>query len=83
MAWFFASGHAIDVVLAVLGFELIYLIGARRTDMSSALLALLPGAMMVLAARAALTGADWPWVAAALAASLPVHLADLRRRRWL
>ncbi len=83
MAWFFTSGHAIDLVLAVLVVEFAWLVSARRTDSWSALLALLPGALMVLAARAALTGAPWPWVAAALAASLPVHLADLRRRRWL
>jgi len=36
---------------------------------------------MLLAVRAALTGAPWYHVSFWLAASLPVHLADLRRRR--
>ena len=45
-----------------------------------AALRLLPGALMLLALRAALTGAGWPWIALALAASFPVHLADLARR---
>ena len=51
----------------------------RGWPASAAGLRLLPGALMVLALRAALTGADWPWVALALAASLPAHLADLAR----
>jgi hypothetical protein len=37
--------------------------------------------MMLLALRAALTGLAWPWIALALAASFPAHLADLARRR--
>ena len=51
--------------------------GWRATD---AALRLLPGALMVLALRFALTGAGWPLIALALAASFPVHLADLSRR---
>ena len=43
-------------------------------------LRLLPGALMLLALRAALTGAGWPWIALALAASFPAHLADIARR---
>jgi len=46
-----------------------------------AALRLLPGALMLLAVRAALTGMAWPWVAFALAASFPVHLADLTQKR--
>ena len=44
-------------------------------------LAFAPGACLLLALRAALTGAGWPWIAAALAASFPFHIADLIRRR--
>ena len=47
---------------------------------ATVVLAFLPGALILLAVRAALTGAGWPWVAAALAASFPAHLLDLRRR---
>jgi hypothetical protein len=46
----------------------------------AAALRLLPGALMLLALRAALLGLCWPWIALALAASFPAHLADLRRR---
>lgn len=51
--------------------------GWRARD---AALRLLPGALMMLALRAALTGATWPWIALPLAASFPLHLADLARR---
>ncbi|NCP13393.1 MAG: hypothetical protein GW858_04415 [Sphingomonadales bacterium] len=45
-----------------------------------------PAALIVLGLRAALVGAQWWWVALPLAASLPLHLMDLRTRfaqdRW-
>ncbi|WP_010162327.1 hypothetical protein [Sphingomonas sp. PAMC 26617] len=54
----------------------------RRSGWSTrdAALRLLPGALMMLALRAALTGAVWWWIALALAASFPAHLADLMRK---
>lgn len=76
---FFASGHAADLVLAVLAVEAALLLRAGRPALDVALL-LLPGACMMLGLRAALVGASWPWVALPLAASFPVHLADLVRR---
>ncbi|WP_151954081.1 hypothetical protein [Sphingomonas sp. EC-HK361] len=51
--------------------------GWRTRD---AALRLLPGALMMVALRGALTGAAWPWIAAPLMMAFPVHLADLRRR---
>jgi hypothetical protein len=39
-----------------------------------------PAALIVLGLRAALTGAAWWWIALPLAASLPLHLIDLRAR---
>ncbi len=78
MSALFASGHAVDLVLAVLLLEAIVLIVRGRATM---LIALLPGVFILLGLRAALTQAGWPWVAAALAASFPAHLADLYRRR--
>jgi hypothetical protein len=42
---------------------------------------LAPGACLLLALRAALTGSGWVWVAAFLTLSLPIHIADLARRR--
>ena len=77
---FFASGHAADLVLVVLAVEALILLRASRPAIDVALL-LLPGACMMLGLRAALVGASWPWIALPLAASFPVHLADLMRRR--
>lgn len=75
---FFTSGTAIDLVLAVVAIEAIVLaIWFRRIDL---LVALLPGALLMLALRAALTGAGWEWVAILVTASLPAHLWDMRRR---
>jgi len=51
--------------------------GRRLEDV---VLLLLPAALMMLGLRAALVGASWPWIALPLAASFPVHLADLLRR---
>jgi hypothetical protein len=45
-----------------------------------AVIAVLPGAFLVLALRAALTGAAWPWIALPLALAFPAHLADLAGR---
>ena len=77
MSWFFASGHAVDLVLAVLAIEALWLWSRGRGDLLGALL---PGALVVLGLRAALTGAGWPIVALWLAASFPAHIHDLRRR---
>lgn len=80
MESFFASGHAVDFVLAVLAVELVVLL-RRGWSPGDALAMLLPAALMLLGLRAALTGAAWPWIALPLALSLPVHLLDLARRQ--
>ena len=76
---FFASGRAVDVVLAVLAIEMIWLKlrGSRWADIVPALL---PAALMMIALRAALVGMAWPYVSIPLALAFPVHLYDLRRR---
>jgi hypothetical protein len=79
MSSFFASGHAVDLVLVFLVLEVLVL--ARRTDAVTALLAALPGAFLLLALRASLTGAHWGWIGLWITLSLPAHLADLARRR--
>jgi hypothetical protein len=38
------------------------------------------GACLLLALRAALTQAGWPWVALFLTAALVAHIGDFRRR---
>jgi hypothetical protein len=53
----------------------------RRWGWAAATWRLLPGAMMIVALRLALTGAAWPWIALALALSFPPHLIDVSRDR--
>lgn len=78
-AAFFASGHAADFVLAVLAVEAVILLRAGR-GLADVLLLLVPAGLMMLGLRGALVGAAWPWIALPLAASFPVHIADLLRR---
>jgi hypothetical protein len=79
---FFQSGLAIDVVLLVMALEGLWLWRRGRGTPLDILLALLPGALILVAARSALTGGHWAAVALPLALSWPVHLADIRRRGW-
>ena len=53
----------------------------RRDAVVDAATALAPGASLALALRAALGGGAWPWTAMFLAVTLPLHLADMKRRR--
>ncbi|MGC6399075.1 hypothetical protein ACNI3Q_00670 [Sphingomonas sp. FW199] len=78
----FTSGHAVDIVLAVLAFEAVWL-RLRGQRLADILPALLPAVLMMLGLRAALTGWAWPWIAVPLALAFPVHLIDLRRRGML
>jgi hypothetical protein len=80
MIWLFASGHAVDVVLGVLGIELVWLIAGAKWPVKTALLCLAPGALMLLGLRAALVGLDWRWIALPLLVSFPINLADLALR---
>jgi hypothetical protein len=82
----FSQGHAVDLILVVIAAEFAVLsLRRRRSGFRSSLidrvLAFAPGVCLLLALRAALTGAGGLWIAAALAASFPFHLADLMRRR--
>ena len=79
-AWLFASGHAADLILTVLLAEAVWLRVGRRWGWGAILGLLGPAALIVFGLRAALTGADWWWIALPLAASLPPHLMDLRTR---
>jgi hypothetical protein len=85
MTGFFAGGHAVDLILVVLVIEAVVLmtLGWRRRRWSAVelVVALGPGGCLLIAVRGALTGAAWPWIALALAASFPLHLADVMRRR--
>ena len=75
----FGSGHAADIVLAVLAIEAMWL---RYRGVPWAELAGLlgPAALIVIGLRAALVGAPWYWVSLPVAAAFPLHLLDVRRR---
>ncbi len=83
MSEFFASGHAIDLVLALVGAEIILLFIWRRwgrngPDPIGLLPNILAGASLMLALRFALTSAWWGWIALCLILSLLAHLFDLK-----
>ena len=77
---FFSSGHAADLVLAVLAAEALWLWRAKGWSWARIAGLVGPAVFIVLALRAALVGAGWEWVAVCLALSLPLHLMDLRGR---
>jgi hypothetical protein len=79
MSWLFESGHAADLILAVLLLEAVWL-GARGWGARELVGLLGPAALIVLGLRFALTEAAWPLIALPLALSLPLHLIDLRFR---
>jgi hypothetical protein len=81
----FTSGRIVDLIVALTVVEgLVLAAHHRRTGRGIAPLDLignlLAGGFLLLALRAALTGASWSWIGAALAAALVAHLTDLARR---
>lgn len=82
---FVLSGQAVDLVLIVVVIEFVVLVTLRKGRRAAAakdlFFALMPGALLLLALKAALAGAEWPWIAAFISASFPFHLADLARRQ--
>ena len=79
--WLFARAHAVDIILMVLVIEFAGLMRLAGWPARDAALRLLPGALMMIALRGALTGLTWPWIALPLALSFPAHLADLAQGR--
>jgi hypothetical protein len=83
----FSSSHwFVDFALAFTFVEYVFIAGRRRwrpKAMIDLLFALAPGVCLMLALRVALSGDRAIWVLAFLAASLPLHLADLARRKPL
>lgn len=75
------SPYLIDAIVALTICEGAVLVTLGRRQPGLIVWMLLPGIFLLLALRAALAGAAWPWVPAALLASLVAHLFDLRRRR--
>jgi hypothetical protein len=82
---FLASGRFVDVILVLVAVEWMALAAyRRRTGRGIAAADLLPnllaGAFLLLALRAALGGAGWPWIMGALVAALCAHFVDLGQR---
>jgi hypothetical protein len=80
MQAFFTSGHAVDVVLAVLAIEAIILRWRYGWGYAAIFGILMPAVLMMIALRAALTGMDWPWIAIPLTLAFPVHIYDVKAR---
>ncbi|MHB2167134.1 hypothetical protein [Alsobacter sp. R-9] len=85
IAAFFASGRAVDVVLAFMAVEVVALaLWRRRTGggvpPGDLLWITASGVFLMIALRTALTGGGWPGVALGLCGSLVSHLMDLRQR---
>lgn len=81
----FASGRLIDFILVLVVLEAAALwlyarAGRRALAFADVVWNLLAGACLLLALRAALAEAGWPWLAAFLTLALIAHVADLRRR---
>ena len=79
------SGRIVDLILLLVAVEVVVLgcIRARRgsgIEWRALLPNLLAGAALLLALRAAITGAAWPWIALWLAVAGLAHVADLRTR---
>lgn len=85
MADFIQSGRVADLVLLCLVLEALVL-GTWRWRTGRGLAwgpiatLIVPGLMLAIALRAALTDAWWGWVAISLGGALVAHLADLHRR---
>ena len=82
MEQFFNSGYVVGLVLAVMSIEAVAMIAMKKSSLT-VMLTIAPGAAMMLALGAVLTGASWQWVAIWLTVSLPLHLADLRHRKLI
>ncbi|SDE07303.1 hypothetical protein [Rhodospira trueperi] len=82
LRWLHESGLVADLIVAVIVLEAVGLAWLHRRLGRDGwpwhmVLALIPGAALVMALGAALRGADWTWVGAWLLVSLVFHLTDL------
>lgn len=85
MSEFLASVRVVDLVLVVVGLELLgislYWRATRRGIAPARLLPnLLAGASLLLALRLALSDFAWPWYTACLAIAGIANVTDLRQR---
>jgi hypothetical protein len=71
------SPHLIDAIMALTVLEGLILTLWWKISARVAWGMLLPGMFLLLALRAALADAAWPWVPAALTGALVAHCAEL------
>lgn len=76
----FASGHVIDLVLAVLLLETLLVRGVARQRSALTLPTVAAGVGLLLAWRAAHVGTHWIWIAVPLTAAGLAHGWELWRR---
>jgi len=81
----FTSGRIVDIALALMALEMagLWVVSRARNGVfpfSALAWNVAAGASLLLALRAALTGAGWPWLALFLTAALVAHIGDVRRR---
>jgi hypothetical protein len=83
-AGFVASGWAVTIALVVMSVQLAIIAWLRRGTPGSGqalLSAAAPGAALMLALQAAVTGAGPIWVLVWLSVSYPLHLLDIGLRK--
>ena len=85
MTDFLSGVHAVDLILAIIAFELVaftlyWHLRGRGIAPAQLLPNLLAGALLLLALRLALSGYSWPWYTACLALAGVANVADLRQR---
>ena len=81
----FQSGRVVDLIIGLMMIETAALIAYRRFSgrgvaIKAVLTNIAAGGCLLLALRAAMTGAEWTWVAIPVSIALPLHLLDLRGR---
>ncbi len=76
----FTSGHAIDLVIAVMALEALVLRGLLNRRHALPLPTLVAGLCLLLAWRLAQGGAPWTWIALMLSAAGMAHALDVWRR---
>lgn len=84
MSDWLASGRLVDAILLLMVAECAAIAafgGRMRLALRDVAASLAAGACLMLALRAALTGAAFPWTLLFLALALFAHLADLAARR--
>jgi len=83
----FGPARMVDFILLIILAEFLFLTsrapaGGRRARVTDLFFTLAPGACILLALRAAVSGAGWIGIALPLALSFPIHIGDLVRRRF-